>query len=104
MRDQPGWADDADDPKMSTVLKQLQQGSGFVDTGLIIELLGNGLSESEVIVWMLFHHSGLEPREIWYAYEGKDHPGCAGVDDAGVRNIESRIRSAGMKLGADVDI
>jgi len=104
MREGPDWADTPDDPKMSTVLVQLQQGDGFTDTGLLIDLLGKGLTAQETIVWILWHHSGLAPREIFYAYEGKDHPGCAGVDDQGVRNVKSRIRSAALKLGVDVDV
>lgn len=104
MRDQPDWADDPADPKMSDVLIQLQQGGGFTDQAILIDLLGKGLNAQEVLVWILWNHSGLEPREIFYAYEGKDHPGCAGVDDQAVRNIESRIRSAALKLGVDVDV
>jgi hypothetical protein len=104
MREQPGWADNPGDPKLSTVLKQLQQGDGFTDTGMLIELLGKGLTAQETLVWVLWRHSGLKPREIFYAYEGKDHPGCAGVDDQAVRNIRSRIRSAAMKLGVTVDV
>ena len=104
MRDQPDWADDPSDPKLSEVLIQLQQDDGFTDTGVMIDLLGKGLNAQEVLVWILWHHSGLEPREIFYAYEGKNHPGCAGVDDQAVRNIESRIRSAAMKLGVNVDV
>lgn len=104
MRDQPDWADDPSDPKMSEVLVQLQQGDGFTDTAIIIDLLGKGLNAQEVLVWILWQHSGLEPREIFYAYEGKNHPGCAGVDQQAVRNIESRIRSAAMKLGVNVDV
>lgn len=104
MRDQPDWADDPADPKLSEVLIQLQQDGGFTDTAIIIDLLGKGLNAQEVLVWILWQHSGLEPREIFYAYEGKNHPGCAGVDQQAVRNIESRIRSAAMKLGVNVDV
>lgn len=104
MREQPDWADTPSDPKLSTVLKQLQQGDGFTDTGMLIDLLGKGLTAQETVVWVLWRHSGLKPREIFYAYEGKDHPGCAGVDDQAVRNIRSRIRSAAMKLGVTVDV
>jgi len=103
-RDQPDWADDPDDPKLSSVLIQLQQDDGFTDQGLIIDLLGKGLNAQEAIVWILWHHSGLQPREIWYAYEGKDHPGCSGVDDQAIRNIKSKIRSAAMQLGVNVDV
>lgn len=104
MREEPDWCDEPDDPKMSDVLIQLQRGDGFTDSGLIIDLLGKGLNAQEVLVWILYHHSELKPREIFYAYEGKDHPGCAGVDDQAVRNIKSRIRSAALKLGVDVDV
>lgn len=83
----------------------LQQGNGsMTDTGLIIDLLGKGLNAQETLVWILWQHSGLEPREIFYAHEGKSHPGRSGVDEQAVRNIESRIRSAAMKLGVDVDL
>lgn len=104
-RDEPDWVDDPEDPSTSDCLTMLQQGNGGgTDTGMIINLLGKGLSAQEVLVWVLWNHSGLEPREIFYAYEGKDHPGRSGVDQQAVRNIESRIRSAAMKLGVDVDV
>jgi hypothetical protein len=104
-REDPGYVDDADDPSTTDCLVQLQQGtSGITDTGMMIDLLGKGLTAEETVVWMLWQHSDLEPREIFYAHEGKDHPGRSGVDDQAVRNIESRIRSAAMKLGVDVDL
>lgn len=104
-RENPDWCDSPDDPSTSDVLVQLQQGNdGFTDTALIIELLGKGLSAQETLVWILYQHSDLEPREIFYAHEGKNHPGRSGVDDQAVRNIKSRIRSAGMKLGVDADV
>lgn len=104
-REQPGFIDNPEDPSTTDCLVQLQQGnSGITDTGLIIDLLGKGLTAQETVVWVLWQHSDLEPREIFYAHEGKDHPGRSGVDDQAVRNIESRIRSAAMKLGVDVDL
>ena len=104
-RDNPDWVDDPDNPSTSDCLTMLQQGNGgSTDTGMIIDLLGKGLNAQEAIVWILWHHSNLEPREIFYAHEGKNHPGRSGVDDQAVRNIESRIRSAAMKLGVDVDL
>lgn len=105
MSEQPGWVDDPDDPKLSDVLVYLQQeNSGFTDQAIIIDLLGKGLTAEETLVWILYQHSELKPREIFYAYEGKDHPGCEGVDRQAVRNIKSRINSAAMKLGVDVDV
>jgi len=104
-RKKPDWCDDPANPSTSDCLTMLQQDSGVsVDTGLLIDLLGNGLTAQEAVVWMLWQHSELEPREIFYAHEGKEHPGRAGVDEQAVRNIESRIRSAAMKLGVDVDV
>lgn len=104
-RENPDWVDDPDNPSTSDCLTMLQQGQeGHTDTGLMIDLLGKGLTAQESVVWILWHHSGLEPREIFYAHEGKNHPGRSGVDDQAVRNIESRIRSAAMKLGVDVDL
>lgn len=103
--EQPGWCDTPDNPSVSDCLVQLQQGSeGVTDTGMIIDLLGKGLTSEEALVWILWQHSDLLPREIFYAHEGKDHPGRSGVDQQAVRNIESRIRSAAMKLGVDVDV
>lgn len=101
----PDWVNDPDDPSTSDVLVYLQQNSdGFTDSGLLVELLGNGLNAEEVICWVLWKHSDLEPREIFYAHEGKQTSGRAGVDDQAIRNIESRIRSAGRKLGVDPDL
>ena len=104
-RNQPDWVDNPEDPSTADCLTHLQQGtSGFTDTGIIIDLLGKGLTAQEAIVWILWQHSELAPREIFYAHEGKDHPGRSGVGQQAVRNIESRIRSAAMKLGVDVDL
>jgi len=104
-RDNPDFVDDPSNPSTSDALTMLQQGkAGTTDTGMMIDLLGKGLTAQETITWILWHHSGLEPREIFYAHEGKDHPGRSGVDDQAVRNIKSRIRSAAMKLGVDVDL
>jgi hypothetical protein len=104
-RDQPDWVDDPENPSTSDCLTQLQRGdAGFTDTGIIINLLGKGLNAQEAIVWVLWQHSELEPREIFYAHEGKSHPGRSGVDDQAVRNIKSRIRSAAMKLRVNVDV
>lgn len=104
-REEPEWCDDPDSPSTSDCLIQLQKGNGGrTDTGMIIDLLGKGLTAEETIVWVLWQHSDLEPREIFYAYEGKDHPGRSGIDDQAVRNIESRVRAAAMKLGVDVDV
>jgi hypothetical protein len=104
-RERPEWVDDPDDPKLSDVLVYLQQGrNGFTDQGIIIDLLGKGLTAEETLVWILHQHSSLKPREIFYAYEGKDHPGCEGVDEQAVRNVESRIRSAARKLGVNADV
>jgi hypothetical protein len=104
-REQPDWVDNPDNPSTSDCLTWLQQGNGrHTDTGMLIDLLGKGLNAQETIVWVLWQHSGLEPREIFYAYEGKNHPGRSGVDEQAVRNIKSRIRSAAMKLGVDSDV
>lgn len=104
-RDEPDWVEDPEDPQLSDVLVHLQQDqNGFTDTGIIIDLLGKGLTAQETIAWILYQHSSLKPREIFYAYEGKDHPGCEGVDQQAVRNVKSRIRSAARKLGVSVDV
>lgn len=104
-REEPDWVDHPEDPKLSDVLVYLQQGrNGFTDQGIIIDLLGKGLTAEETVVWILHQHSSLKPREIFYAYEGKDHPGCEGVDEQAVRNVESRIRSAARKLGVNADV
>lgn len=104
-RKEPDWCDTPEDPSTSDVLIHLQRDQdGFTDTGIIIELMGKGLNAQEVLVWILHQHSDLEPREIFYAHEGKAHPGRSGVDEQAVRNIKSRIRSAAMKLGVDVDV
>lgn len=104
-RDEPDWCDDPEDPSAADCLVQLQQGSdGFTDTGLLVDLLAKGLTAQEALVWVLWQHSGLDPREIFYAHEGKSTAGRCGVDRQAIRNIESRIRSAAMKLGVDADV
>lgn len=103
--EEPEWVDTPDEPSTSDCLTMIQKESDAnPDTGLIIELVGKGLSAQETLVWILWNHSNLEPREIWYAFEGKDHPGAAGVDDQAIRNIKSKVKSAGMKLGVNVDL
>lgn len=104
-RKNPDWCDSPEEPSASDCLVQLQQGAGgFTDTGLIVELLGRGLDAQEAVVWVLWKHSNLDPKEIFYAHEGKQTAGRSGVDDQALRNIKSRIRSASMKLGVEVDI
>lgn len=104
-REQPDWVDNPEDPKLSDVLVYLQEeNGGFTDSAIIIDLLGKGLTAQETIAWILHQHSSLKPREIFYAYEGKDHPGCEGVDEQAVRNVKSRIRSAARKLGVPADV
>jgi len=104
-RNEPDYVPDPDQPSASDCLVHLQEREGgFSDTGLIIELLAQGLDAEEVLVWVLWKHSGLDPKEIFYAHEGKQTAGRAGVDDQAMRNIHSRIRSAAMKLGVDPEL
>lgn len=104
-RNHPDWVDDPEDPSASDCLVHLQErNSGFSDVGLMCELLGRGLTAEEVVVWILWQHSDLDPVEIFYAHEGKQTAGRAGVDDQAMRNIRSRIRSAAMKLGVDAEL
>lgn len=104
-REEPDWVDSPHQPSASDCLVFLQdQEGGFTDAGLMVELLAKGLTAEETIVWILWKHSRLDPVEIFYAHEGKQTAGRAGVDDQAMRNIHSRIRSAARKLGVDVDL
>ena len=104
-RDEPDWADDPSDPSASDCLKYLNsdRDGRFSDDALLVNLLAEGLNAEEALVWMLWKHSNLEPKEIFYAHEGKQTAGRSGVDDQAIRNIHSRIRAAAMKLGVDVE-
>lgn len=103
-RDHPDWCDDPRNPSASDCLKRLKEQNGeYHDDGLLVELLARGLNAEEAVVWMLWKHSQLEPVEIFYAHEGKQTAGRAGVDQQAIRNIHSRIRTAAMKLDVDVE-
>lgn len=105
-RSEPDWADNPEDPSASDCLKHLirdRKGS-FTDDALLVNLLAEGLNAEEALVWILWKHSNLAPKEIFYAHEGKQTAGRSGVDEQAIRNIHSRIRSAAMKLGVEVDL
>lgn len=103
-RDMPEYVSDPRNPSASDCLKWLKDRNGeYLDSELMVNLLAEGLTAEESLVWLLWQHSGLSPREIFYAHEGKETAGRSGVDRQAIRNIHARIRTAAMKLGVDVD-
>jgi hypothetical protein len=71
---------------------------------LIVDLLSDGLTAKEAIVWYLYEEAGLTLREIHLAFTGRNRSFRADRARQHERNYKAILSTAGEKLGVDVDL
>lgn len=99
-RKDPDCVDDTGDVYLGDVLKYLTQSDqSDGDTGLLTELLSDGLDYQEAIYWYLWNFAGLTAKEIHLAETGRSHADDWDEERPEIRAVEATLTAAGRKRG-----
>lgn len=103
LRDQPDHVDDPADPSLSELLEHHYKPE---DTKVptLVDLLGQGLTYQEAVVWYFFRFCSMSIMDIYYASSGRDTGG--GVQDRrnATRTIRRVLHEAADKLDEDISV
>lgn len=101
LRTEPDWVDDPADPTLSDVL-QFELSPSESKVPLLSDLLSQGLTFQEAVVWYMWRYCQMTPRDIHYATKPYDKGGDVGELSGASRNIRRVLGTAAGKLGEDI--
>lgn len=103
IRDEPDHVEDPSDPSLSELLEH-HYAHAETKAPTLSDLLGQGLTFQEAVIWYFFRYCQMSIMDIYYATSGVDTGG--GVQDRrnATRSIRRVLNRAGEKLGVDVDV
>lgn len=103
LREQPDFVDDPVDPSLSELLKH-HYGHEDTKAPTLVDLLGEGLTYQEAVVWYFFRFCGMSIMDIYYSTSSSDTGGGVADRRNATRNIRRVLKEASQKLGEDIDI
>lgn len=103
LRDEPDFVDDPTNPTLADVL-QFELSPEASKVPLIVDLLGQGLTFQEAVVYYFYRYCKMTQKDIHYATKPYDTGGNVGDLPDSTRNIRRVLKSAVDKLDVDLSV